>query len=235
MFNVLVTGANRGIGLEFVVQLLRNESVNKVLATTRSTSPVLNDLAKTNSKLVILELDVSEWDQHEKFAEQVRQIVGSQGLDTLINNAGITIRAEFADITGDQFVEVYRTNAVSPLLLTRALLPVLKQASSQRKTLVVNISSFLGSISSNTMGGWYAYRPSKAALNMLSVNLALELKADNIAVLIVHPGHVRTDMGGPTGQLDATTSVEGMLAVMGKSGLESTGRFVNWKDEDLAW
>lgn len=229
--NIFITGASRGIGLEFVKQYAGLETTKLLFATCRATSKPteLKQLAEANNKIKIVELDVKEYDKYEKVVEQVSQAVGSDGLNLLINNAGIHIKADFHDAKRDDMMEVYEVNVVAPLLLTRALTPLL-QASAQagHKTFVANISSKVGSIADNTSGQMYAYRTSKAAFNQVSKSLSIQLKADNIIVAPIHPGWVQTDMGGPNAPIDTRTSVEHMIKTFRDITPEQAGLLLNY-------
>lgn len=230
--NILVTGANRGIGLEFVRQYLVKPSTKLIFATCRNETKAteLKQLANgAGGKLKILELDVKDYGQYERVVTEVTNAVGPNGLNLLVNNAGIHIKADFHDAKRDDMLEVYEVNVVAPLLLTRALTPLL-QASSKagHKTFVANISSKVGSIADNTSGQMYAYRTSKAAFNQVSKSLSIQLKGDNIIVAPIHPGWVQTDMGGPNAPIDTKTSVENMIRTFDNIKPEEAGLLLNY-------
>lgn len=229
--NILVTGANRGIGLELVKQYAALASSKLVFATCRSESKAtdLKKLASASDKIKILELDVRDYDKYQTIVDQVTKAVGSDGLNLLINNAGIHIKADFHDAKRDDMMEVYEVNVVAPLLFTRAFTPLLqKSAQAGHKTFVANISSKVGSIADNTSGQMYAYRTSKAALNQVSKSLSIQLKSDNIIVAPIHPGWVLTDMGGPNAPIDTTTSVSHMVETFSKVTPEQAGLLLNY-------
>lgn len=229
--NIFITGASRGIGLEFVKQYAALATTKQIFATCRSESKSadLKQLASTYSKIKILELEVRDYDKYEKVVGELTKSFGSDGLNLLINNAGIHIKADFHDAKRDDMMEVYEVNVVAPLLLTRALTPLL-QASSKagHKTFVANISSKVGSIADNTSGQMYAYRTSKSALNQVSKSLSIQLKADNIIVAPIHPGWVQTDMGGPNAPIDTKTSVENMVKTFDNITPEQAGLLLNY-------
>lgn len=229
--NILVTGANRGIGLELVKQYAALASSKLIFATCRSESKAtdLKKLASSNEKVKVLELDVRDYDKYQKVVDEVTKLVGSDGLNLLINNAGIHIKADFHDVKRDDMIEVYEVNVVAPLLFTRAFTPLLQQsAQSGHKTFVANISSKVGSIADNTSGQMYAYRTSKAALNQVSKSLSIQLKGDNIIVAPIHPGWVLTDMGGPNAPIDTTTSVSNMVRTFSNITPEQSGILLNY-------
>jgi NAD(P)-dependent dehydrogenase (short-subunit alcohol dehydrogenase family) len=230
--NILITGASRGIGLEMVKQYAAMASTKLLFATCRNESkaPELKQVAANSAgRVKILELEVRDYDKYESIVAEVTKEVGSDGLNLLINNAGIHIKADFHDAKRDDMMEVYEVNVVAPLLLTRALTPLL-QASSRagHKTFVANISSKVGSIADNTSGQMYAYRTSKAAFNQVSKSLSIQLAADNIIVAPIHPGWVQTDMGGPNAPIDTKTSVENMVRTFENIKPEQAGLLLNY-------
>ncbi|XP_054165660.1 C-factor-like [Oppia nitens] len=244
---VLVTGANRGIGLELVRQLLAEQNPPKhLIATTRPTanSTELDTLAAKHQNLHVIHMEGKAYDSFAAsggVSDQIRQIVGSSGLDTLINNAGILIPKMLDTITANDMIENFEINTVSPLMLTKALLPQLKMASAQRKTAVVNISSSIGSIElakPKPDGQWhsvYAYRCSKAALNMISQCLSIDLKRDNIYAISMNPGHLKTDLGGPNAQIEVADGVNGIIKEIKLIDNNSNGRLVNYAGGILPW
>ncbi|HEC75336.1 MAG TPA: SDR family oxidoreductase, partial [Methylophaga aminisulfidivorans] len=181
---VLITGSNRGIGFELCRQLA--ESGKHVIATCRQSSPELRALDVE----VIDDVEVSNFKSLEKLAEKL----GEQKIDWLINNAGIAGGVGLSSIDEsaiDAFVDMYKVNSLGPLLVTQALLNNLQEGSK-----VGIITSRMGSIDDNDSGGSYAYRMSKSAVNAAGKSLSIDLKPRGIAVALLHPGWVRTDMTG---------------------------------------
>ncbi|CAG2118693.1 unnamed protein product, partial [Medioppia subpectinata] len=174
-------------------------------------------LRDRHSNLHVLQLDGTDYKSFDGFAKQVADIVGDRGLDTLINNAGIAIASKLDAVTADDMVTSFKVNSVAPLMLTKALLPVLKKSgATKRKTTVANISSLGGCITNihmakDTLGMVYPYFTSKAALDMITKCLSVDLAAYGINAVAVHPGHVKTDMGGPTGALTVETSADVLI------------------------
>ena len=155
------------------------------------------------------------------------------GLDLLINNAGVGgSQAALAGLDAATFMDTYRVNVVGPLLVSQAFAELLAQGVD---ALLISITSRMGSIADNGGGGWYDYRASKAALNMLNANLALELRGRKIAAVVLHPGWVQTDMGGAGATLSVDESVSGMLAVIDGLTLEDSGRFLDWNGQEIPW
>jgi len=233
--SVVITGANRGIGLEFVRQLLAAKPAPQhLIATSRQdTNEELDKLRAKHSSLHVLKLEIKNFDSYPQFVQQVEQIVGADGVDTLINNAGILINKDLESVTADQMIENFEVNTVSPLMLTKAFLPLLKVSSATRKTAVVNITSMIGSIEDNTSGGLYPYRTSKTALNMVSKCLAVDLKPSAIKVIAVHPGWVQTDMGGPNAKITTETSVSNMINTIKSVNDSTLGDFVNYDGKPI--
>ena len=152
--SVLITGANRGIGLQLVKEFLKlgNNKVANVLATYRdpATADELNDLAKSNKNLSLLQLDMKDYAGYDAFRDRVAAIVGEHGLNLLINNAGIALRGSLENITPEQMLENYEVNVVTPLILSKTLLPLLrKSVSAGHRTVIAHMSSQLGSIGDN--------------------------------------------------------------------------------------
>lgn len=232
--NILITGANRGLGLEFVKQYLALGPKN-IIATTRSESDALNQLKATNSNLHILKFESVDYGKLDSFVESVKAIVGADGLDLLINNAGIFLHDSLSTLQPETIMKNIENNAVAPLMLTKHFLPVLRETAKSRRTVVVQLTSGLGSIAGNTTGGEYAYRASKAAMNMLSKSLANDVKGDNIIVILMHPGWVQTDLGSMAAPITPPTSVSGMVKVIAKASIEKTSQFVNYLGDDLPW
>lgn len=170
--SVLITGANRGIGLQLVKEFLKlgNSKVTNVLATYRdlSTAEELNDLAKSNSNLSLLQLETTNYGGYDAFRDQVAAIVGDKGLSLLINNAGIALRSSLDDVTPEKMLENYEVNVVAPLILSKALLPLLrKSASAGHRTVIAHMSSQLGSIEDNKVGSELTLRlPIDVQLNI---------------------------------------------------------------------
>ncbi|XP_074839603.1 C-signal-like [Carettochelys insculpta] len=259
--SVLVTGANRGIGLELVKQLLGSSNPPKwVFATCRDPAGErtleLQELAAKHSNLVIVALDVTDPASIKAAAARVEAHLKGSGLNLLINNAGIwkfnTLELE----TPEDMALVYATNVMGPLLVSQAFLPLLKQAaqgSPQRglscsKAAIINISSDAGSIQNVYL--WHlfqiiSYRCSKAALNMLTKCQALGYGGDGILSVAVHPGAVQTHMGNSGSDqlaislgeavLTVEASVRGMLHVLSTLSEKDNGAFVNWEGEVLPW
>lgn len=222
----LVTGANRGLGLEFAKQLTaRGDSV---IGTARSLDKCAA-LRALGTSVRVVELDVTDAASISGLGERV----GKDAIDVLINNAGVSSTSKsVGQMDASELQRVFMVNSVAPMLVTGALLPQLRAGS---RKLIVQITSQLGSIANNTGGSTYAYRGSKAALNQMNKCLANELGPEGFRCLAVHPGWVRTDMGGPNAHLSPEESVRAILATMDGAEPNSNGTFVNYDGSPLPW
>jgi NAD(P)-dependent dehydrogenase (short-subunit alcohol dehydrogenase family) len=226
----LVTGANRGLGLEFVRQLLARG--DRVVATCRhpGKATTLNPLAgEFPGRLHVLPLDVADPKSIAELARELPLVCDS--LDLLVNGAGVLHSGErFGSLGAANLDDSFRTNARGPLLLTQALASLLVDGAR-----VANITSELGSIAGLTRFGTPSYDISKAAQNMATALLAKALAARGIIVLALHPGWVQTDMGGSGATLAPAQSVQGLLRVIDGATLQSSGHFFDWRGNVLPW
>ena len=218
--NVVVTGANRGIGLE-IVRLLA-ERGDHVFAVCRSSAP---ELAKQPVQ-VLDDIDVSDDGSVASLAQRLEGVA----IDLLINNAGILTNESLNDLDWDRIRAQFEVNTLGPLRVTAALHPLMKRGGK-----VGIVSSRVGSLADNTSGGIYGYRISKAAVNMAGVNLAHDLKSQGIAVFILHPGYVRTDMTGGSGNADPEEAARGLIERMDNLTLAETGTFWHAEGYELPW
>ena len=222
---ILITGANRGLGLEFARQYAK--AGWKVIGTARKPAEA-TDLADLGAR--VMQLDVADGESVAKLAAALED----QPIDLLINNAGMANRdgMDFETLSFDGVERVLAVNTIGPMRVTRALLPNLRLGEAKQ---IVHISSGLGSIEENTDGGFYGYRESKAALNMFNRSLAVNLKDEGFTCVVMSPGWVRTDMGGPEANLSPEESITGMKKVIGGLTIEDTGTFQSWDGNDRAW
>jgi NAD(P)-dependent dehydrogenase (short-subunit alcohol dehydrogenase family) len=222
----LITGAGRGIGRELVrVLLARGE---RVIATVRDCGHVPPDWAsfRDSGQLEILELDVRDGRSIAEAAKTVEEPV-----DVLVNNAGIIgpERQSTLDMDFDGFLETLAVNTLGPLRVVQAFLPPLRRAHAGR---IVTISSRMGSLS-YAKSDHIAYRASKAAVNKVMQGLATDLREDGITVVSVHPGWVRTNMGGSGADIPVQESVAGLLRLIDRLSLSDTGGFFDWQGKPL--
>ena len=217
---VLVTGANRGIGLELVRALAARG--DRVIAACRSHSVELQSLDVAVEEGVDVTSD-------DSVAHLVRRLE-SRPIDLLLNNAGILTRETLSAMDFDAIRLQFEVNAMGPLRVTRALLPQMGPGSK-----VGIVTSRMGSIADNTSGSRYGYRMSKAAANMAGVSLAQDLNDRGIAVALLHPGFVRTGMTGGNGHIGPGEAAEGLLTRMDELNLGNSGRFWHANGEELPW
>lgn len=232
MSRALVTGANRGLGLEFTRQLLGRGW--RVIAACRhpGRATELNALAFAHPGHVhVLPLDLAKPASIAELAREAGMVCDA--LDLLVNNAGQLVAGErFGHLDAEALMSSFRTNAVGPLLLTEAMVPLLTRGSDAR---VANLSSVMGSIARVREFRSPSYAMSKAALNMATVQLAHALQPSGIRVFALHPGWVRTDMGGEQADLAPPDAVSGMLDVILASGDADAGSLRDWRGESLPW
>lgn len=227
-----MTGAGRGLGLEFVHELLTRG--DQVIATVRDPTrakPLQNLGDEYHGQLHVLTLDVADSASFPAF--QAAVAVRLPALDLLINNAGILAGGErFGQLRASDLLDAFATNAAGPLLLTQALTPLLQRGN---HALVLNISSILGSIASTEGFHTPSYAISKAALNMVGALLREPLAAAGIRVLNLHPGWVRTAMGGAGASLGAEAVARAILDTLHKLPVSVTGVFIDRHGKTLPW
>ena len=222
---VLITGANRGIGLELARQY--SGAGWQVIGTARQPDRA-TELANLNNARV-MQLDVTEQDSVMRLANEL----SGQPIDLLINNAGILPRMRsVADIDIDQFEYIMAVNSTGPVRVTQALLPNLRAGQHKK---IINVTSNLGRITNNTAGDFYGYRESKAALNMFTRSLAAELRPEGFICIVIHPGWVQTDMGGANAPVPVQESVTGIRSVVDDLAPEDSGKYWTFEGEKLPW
>ncbi len=225
----LITGANRGIGLALVKAYADRR--DKVFAAVRGSSDRtdLDEFASAARGWVeVIEMDVSD----AVDVARAKRKLEAEPIDVLINNAGISgpDHQSALDMDFEGLAETLAVNSIAPLRIANAFLPNVKAA----KGKIITLSSQMGQMQSASSDS-LAYRVSKAAVNKLMRGLATELKPQGVPVMIVHPGWVKTDMGGDGAQLTPEESAEGMLKLIDKLDIGSTGKFLAWNGKELAW
>jgi len=219
MATVLVTGGNRGIGLELCRQL--RERGDEAIAACRKSSPELDALGIRT----VTGADVST----DEGTQLLARALDGATLDLLVNNAGIMYADSVDKLDFERVRRQFEVNVLGPLRVTLALLPQLK-----RGARVAIISSRMGSIADNSSGGYYGYRLSKAAVNMAGVSLARDLRGRGIAVALLHPGMVATELTGGQG-IPPDEAAAGLIARMDAISLERSGEFRHANGETLPW
>ena len=220
MPTVVITGANRGIGLELARQF--KQRGDDVVAACRESS---KELAKLDVE-VIEGVDVTE----DGSVGELAKALGDRTVDVLVNCAGILSDESLTDLDFDRMRRQFEVNSLGPLRVTAALRGNLSKGSK-----VAIITSRMGSIADNTSGGRYGYRMSKTAVNMAGRSLAQDLREAGVAVVILHPGFVRTEMTGGQGLIDPPESAVGLIARIDELSLETSGSFRHTNGEELPW
>jgi NAD(P)-dependent dehydrogenase (short-subunit alcohol dehydrogenase family) len=222
MARILITGCARGIGLQLTRQYL--VAGHEVIAVCRAPGEILPTLGSE----CIAGIELTRADD----LERLQATVGERRIDILIHNAGMLHRESLGGLreAAEALRAQFETNALAPLLLTEALLANLGAGSK-----IAFITSRMGSIADNSSGGYYGYRMSKGALNVAGKSLAIDLKARGIAVALLHPGFVRTDMTGGVGDIDAASSAAQLIERIDALDLDRSGRFSHARGEELPW
>ena len=231
--NVLVTGANRGIGLEFCRQLLA--AGDHVIATCRQPgkATALNTLAgEYPGRLHVLPLDVAQPKSRAELVRELPLVLGEDArIDLLVNNAGVLHSGErFGHLDQAVLEDSLRINAIGPFLLSEAVAPLLADGAR-----IANLSSVMGSITRQDAFRSPSYGASKAAQNLLNAQLAHALAARDIRVLSLHPGWVQTDMGGTGAEVTPAASVAGLLQVIDAAMPAQSGSFLDWRGQSVPW
>ena len=225
---VLITGANRGLGLEFTQQYAADGW--NVIACCRHPQSALDlqALAATHSNVKIYTLDVADFAQIDALAMQLRD----ESIDVLINNAGVYPASSFGDTNYDDWAAAFKVNSMAPLKMAEAFVQHITRSHFKK---IATLSSKMGSLDDNTSGESYSYRSSKTAVNMVMKSLSIDLKPYGISVVTLHPGWVQTDMGGSNALINAQTSVSGLRKVIESLSLSTTGQFIAYDGKAINW
>lgn len=225
MTTVLITGTNRGIGLELARQYASDG--NKVLACCRN--PGEAKALKALENVEVFPLDVTD----DASVKALKANLGDRPLDILVNNAGINLEPQsFEEMDFDKWEETFRVNSIGPFRVVQALIDNVKAGKDKK---IITISSKMGSVGNVYYGGSIAYSSSKAAVNMVTKILANRFRGDGIIAVPLHPEWVRTDMGGPGARLSTEESATGLRKVIAGLTLETSGRFFQYDGEELPW
>jgi NAD(P)-dependent dehydrogenase (short-subunit alcohol dehydrogenase family) len=225
MTTILISGANRGIGLEFVKQYAAEGA--DVIACCRAQAKA-DELKAVKGNVRVMKLDVGDAGS----VEALKKDLGDTALDIIINNAGVREPPKMAGtVDVPAWLNVFRTNSIAPALIAFALKKNLKKGRDKK---LVAITSVLGSIAENG-GGSYAYRASKAALNSLMHGLSKDWAKDDIAVGIFHPGWVQTDLGGKGAPVTPADSVKGLRARIAELNMKTSGSYRDFQNREIPW
>eukprot|EP00906_Rhabdomonas_costata_P021669 RCo031435 len=225
---VLITGANRGLGAEFVRQYAAEGW--SVLACCRDPTALaeVGDLSRYPGKVDFRKLDLHD----DASIIKLRDDLKGTSIDVLLNNAGVFPHGSLGSMDYKAWADAFAINTMAPFRMTEVFLEnVLLSAT---KTVVL-ISSLMGSIDDNRSGGSYEYRSSKAALNMVAKSLSVDLKPKGVKVVLLHPGWVPTRMGGSGGRDNIVESIKGMRSLIGSATMETSGRFFYYTGSEIKW
>ena len=227
---ILITGANRGLGLEFARQYAADGW--QVIACCRKPdgADALNALADGNSAIEVHALDVTDGEQLKALAASLR----GRPIDLLLSNAGIygPRGANFGNVPAADWLQVFEVNSVAPLMLAQAFVDHVAAGAGK---LIAVVSSKMGSIDDNGSGGSYIYRSSKTAVNQVVKSLSIDLAERGITVVTLHPGWVQTDMGGANAEITVEQSIAGMKAVLDNAGPDHSGKFIEHDGSTIPW
>ena len=227
---LLITGANRGIGLELCKQFAADGW--KVIACCRNpdSADALRALADSHAGIEVHALDVTDYARLNALAKQLE----GRPIDILLSNAGIygPKGVGFGEVDPAAWREVLEVNTIAPLMLVQAFVSHL---AASRQKLAAVISSKVGSIEDNRSGGGYLYRSSKTAVNQVVKSLSIDLAGRGISVISLHPGWVQTDMGGPNAEIDTGESVAGLKSILQSVGSAQSGRFLEYNGKPIPW
>lgn len=226
--HILITGANRGLGLGYVAHYAALG--HHVYATARDLhhATELQALAAQYPQIKLYPLDAAS----PEAITQLAQTLADVPMDLLISNAGTYPKSHLAHADMQAWLTAFQVNTLATYYLAQAFLPHFKRASAPK---LVAMTSKMGSVADNTSGGSYIYRSSKAALNMVVKSLAIDLANEKVTIVVLHPGWVRTEMGGPDGLIDVATSIQGLTQVIaGLTPLQS-GHFYDYTGKALPW
>ncbi|XP_055723016.1 C-factor [Salvelinus fontinalis] len=257
----LVQGASRGLGLEFCRNILLNKAPGALIATCRNpdnAAELMSLVAQHPGKVTVLKLDVNREDDIQRAAEHVKKAFGK--VDLIINSSAMLHpsgkgETSLKDVSAQGIISTLTTNTVGPLVMAKYFAPLLQKGSGafgqqppekakQHSGIIVNITAKVGSIGDNGLGGWYSYRMSKAALNMATRNLSIELGRSRPRVVCVslHPGTVNTDLSRPyhknvpKDKLFSTGhSVHCLMSIIDSLNIDKTGKAYNWNGSELPW
>ncbi|XP_030646835.1 uncharacterized protein LOC115827020 [Chanos chanos] len=251
--NILITGANRGLGLEMVRQLVEIPYPNRqIFACCRDPdgpkSKDLRELAEKHPKVIkIIRLDVADANSIREAAKKVGSLLEKNGLNLLVNNAGVVKHTNLLDTSTEDMWNIFDANVMGPFTVTKEFIPYLRTAvkasgtpgMSCDKAAVINVSTYAASLASvdKTYPHWIAfpYNVTKTALNMMTVLAAIDFKPEEILFTALHPGWVKTELGGEGAMIGVRESIEGMLHVMSGLTEKQNGAYMDYTGKTLPW
>lgn len=247
MNSILITGCNRGLGLGLIKTLLSVPTPPAhVFATCRNLQKAeeLQALAQQHQNLHIIQFDTTDFSSYDRVTKEVENVVQDKGLNVLFNNAGVASKStRLLGVRADDFTKSFLANTTAPIMLTKAFHPLLKKSAEINvdkpmgvgRAAVINMSSILGSIGSNAEGGMYSYRASKSALNAATKSMSIDFKDSKILCVSLHPGWVKTDMGGKNAPLEIDSSCKRMVETIMSLNESNNGTFLQFDGTSLPW
>ncbi len=229
--NVLITGASRGIGLEMVKYCMeQNWRVFACCRHPQQADALLSVAKLANGRVSVHVADMNELATIQALAYELR----NEAIDILINNAGVygSDKNSFGNVDVQSWLETFQVNSIAPLKVAEALIEQLRMG---EKKIIACISSKMGSMDDNGSGGSYIYRSSKAALNAVVKSMSIDLGDDGIKCVALHPGWVKTDMGGPNAEISTRESVTSLFNILLSLSAEDSGRFIDIDGTDIPW
>lgn len=229
--NVLITGANRGIGLEMVrFSMTQGWRVFACCRNPNNAEALFNIATLSNGQVSVHIADMLELATLQALSYELR----NEAVDILINNAGIygSSKNTFGSVDASDWLTVFQVNTIAPLKMVEAFI---EQISMSQEKKVICISSKMGSISDNGYGNSYIYRSSKAALNAVTKSLSIDLKQQGITSVVLHPGWVKTDMGGPDAEISTAECVRHLFSIISSISIKDSGRFIDIDGSDIPW
>ena len=227
---ILITGANRGIGLELTEQFAADGWTVLACCRNPAAAEALQALGSRYPAIEVHALEVTDYAQMSSLSAQLRD----RSIDILLSNAGIygPRGANFGDVEAAAWREVFEVNSIAPMMLVQAFVD---QVAGSPQKLVAVISSKMGSIADNGSGGSYIYRSSKTAVNLVVRNLSIDLAGRGISALSLHPGWVQTEMGGANAETSVGDSAAGLKAILQQAGPEQNGQFLEFNGAPIPW
>lgn len=227
---ILITGANRGIGLELTEQFAADGWTVLACCRDPAAAGALGSLGERFGTIEVHALDVTDYSQMRALSEQLRD----RSIDILLSNAGIygPRGANFGAVEAEGWREVFEVNSIAPLMLVQAFV---NQVAASEHKLVAVISSKMGSIDDNGSGGSYVYRSSKTAVNQVFKSLSIDLADRGISAISLHPGWVQTDMGGADAETTVHDSAAGLKSILQSAGIEQSGQFLEYNGDPIPW
>lgn len=231
MPSILITGTNRGIGLELAKLYTSKQWQVHACCRSPEATTQLQNIATKHTNLHLHKLDINNNEQRKALADKLTQ----EPIDILFNNAGIYGNWDyqsFGNTHEEEWINAFQTNVIATMKMMESFAT---HVAHSEKRIIVNMSSKMGSMDDNGSGGSYIYRSCKAAVNAITVSAAKDLSRNDITVIAQHPGWVRTDMGGPQGEISASTCASNIAYILEQLSIDDSGRFIDIDGSTIPW